>query len=99
MRMAEKEQDSRLEDNKGVRDFNSRAIKGYNFRGAFSQIAAAVLVLAMLGLAYALASQGKDELAGILFKTTIIGVVTVFVGGTITKAIIGKKEGPPTPVE
>lgn len=99
MVMAEKEQDSRLEDNKSIREFNTRAIKGYNFRGAFSQIAAAVLVLAMLALAYKLSLDGKDELAGILFKSTIVGVVTVFLGGTITKAITGKKDEPPTPAQ
>jgi uncharacterized membrane protein len=99
MVMAEKEQEGRLEDNKSNRDFNKRAIKGYNFRGAFGQIAAFILVLAMLGLGYKLASDGQQDLAKTLFQYTIGAVVTVFLGGTISRAISGKKEGPPTPSE
>lgn len=100
MVMAEKEQDGRLEDNKSNRDFNLRAIKGHNFRGAFGQIAASVLVLIMLGLGYLFAMAGKEGLASTLFKFTIGSVVTVFVAGQAVKIFSSdKKESPPATQE
>ena len=92
MVMAEKEQAGRLAENKSIQEVNMRAIKGYNFRGAFSQIAATVLVVSLLGLGGYLGLNGQADLAKDIFRYTIGSVVAAFLGGQVTKAILAKKE-------
>lgn len=92
MIMAETEQRERHKETHRAQEMDSRALNGFNFRGAFAQIAAFVLTVGAFSLGGYLAVNGQPDLAKDIFRITIGAVVSAFLVGQVSKAISSKKE-------
>lgn len=83
MVMAEKEQQARLDEVKRAQKLDRKALNGYNFRMAFSPIAAFVLTGAAFSLGGYLAINGQPDVAKDIFRITIAAVVSAFLVGKV----------------
>lgn len=99
MAMAEREQMARLEENRTAQALDRRALKGFNFRGAFSQVAAFVLTALGFVTATYLGLHGQVELAKVIFGTTIGSVVFAFLVAQGTKAYTNSHQQSEHPTE